>query len=303
MKHEAYQSPHTILVNRKRIELTHCEKILFPQDHITKGELIDYYHAIAPHMLPYITDHPLMLQRFVNGITEEGFYQKDAGSYFPDWIKLKKIARHTDGAVNYVIANNTATLIYLTNQVTISYHSWLSTIDNLHKPDRIVFDLDPSGRATFADVAAVARVLHDYFKTKRITPLLMTTGSRGLHVIIPLKQQHDFDTVRSVARAIAHQCAEQLPTKITLEARINNRGNKIYIDILRNAFAQTSVAAYSVRARPHAPVATPIGWQELFDKKIKKSNQFTIKTIFKRLAHTNPWHTLPRSLSLERLEP
>lgn len=303
MKQEIYQSPHIILVNRKRVELTHCEKILFPRDHITKGELIDYYLAIAPHMLPYITDHPLMLQRFVNGITEEGFYQKDAGSYFPDWIKLKKIAKQNDGAINYVVANNAATLVYLTNQVTITYHAWLSTIDNLHKPDRIVFDLDPSGHATFTDVCAVARVLHDYCETKAILPLLMTTGSRGLHIIIPLRQQHDFDTVRTVARNIAHYCAEKLPNKITLEARINNRGNKIYIDILRNAFAQTSVAAYSVRPRPHAPVATPITWQELFDKKVKTSDQFTIKTIFKRLAHTNPWHTLPRTITLERLEP
>jgi bifunctional non-homologous end joining protein LigD len=155
----------------------------------------------------------------------------------------------------------------------------------------MIFDLDPAGNATFADVTFVARVLHDYCKERNIKPLCMTTGSRGLHVIIPLKREEHFDTVRKTARAIAEHCLEQHPTRITLEARLNKRGNKIYIDLLRNGYAQTAVAPYSVRARPHAPVATPIRWEELFEGIIKRSDHFTIKTVLQHAPH-NPWHTI-----------
>ncbi len=291
MHQTLFPDPHTVIIDKHAIELTHCTKLLFPQDRITKGNIIDYYHQIASHMLPHIKNRPLTLHRFVHGIEAEGFYQKETADYFPTWIKQAKVPKKSGGFTHYVVANNAATLIYLTNQLTLTYHPWLSTINALNKPDKMIFDLDPSGDATFADVKLVARILYDYCTERNIHPLCMTTGSRGLHVIIPLKREHDFDAVRSVARTIAESCVAQNPKKMTLEAHLKNRGNKIYIDILRNAYAQTAVAPYSVRARPHAPVATPIAWAELLDGSIHKSDQFTINTVFERVTH-NPWDTL-----------
>jgi len=301
MHKKVFEEPHTILVDKRRIELTHCSKLLFPHDGITKAALIDYYYAIAPHMIPLIKDRPLTLLRYVNGIDAEGFYQKEAGTYFPEWIMQAKVPKRSGGSTHYVVVNNAASLIYLTNQLTLTYHAWLSTVDALNTPDKIIFDLDPAGSATFADVKFVARVLHDYCMERNIQPLCMTTGSRGLHVIIPLKREHSFDTVRAAARSIAQHCLEQHPNRITLEARLNKRGNKIYIDVLRNAYAQTAVAPYSVRAHPHAPVATPIRWEELFDGSVKKSTQFTIKTALEHAAH-NPWHTVTH-YALKKIEP
>lgn len=291
MHHNLFYDPHTVTIDKHSIELTHCTKLLFPHDGITKGDIIDYYQQIAPFMLPHIKNRPLTLHRFVHGIEEEGFYQKEAADYFPSWIKQAKVPKKSNGYTHYVIANNAATLVYLTNQLTLTYHPWLSTIDALNKPDKMIFDLDPSGDATFADVKCVAKMLYDYCTDRSIHPLCMTTGSRGLHVIIPLKREHCFDTVRSAARTIAELCVAQNPKKITLEPRLQNRGNKIYIDILRNAYAQTAVAPYSVRARPHAPVATPITWAELFDGSIHKSDHFTIHTVLRRIMH-NPWDVL-----------
>lgn len=297
-----YQEPHTILVDRHSVELTHCTKLLFPDNGITKGDLVDYYLTVAPHMLPFIKNRPLTLQRFVNGITEEGFYQKDAANYFPDWIKQVKIAKKSGGATHYVVANNAATLAYLTNQVTITYHAWLSTANALGTPDKMIFDLDPAGKAIFADVKYVARMLHDYFIERNVTPLCMLTGSRGIHVIILLKKEHDFDTVRATARTIAEWCVTQHPTKTTLESRVAKRGDKIYIDVLRNAYAQTAVAPYSVRARPHAPVATPVAWSHLFDGTIKRSDQFTIDSVLKRVKYKHPWQEAQK-YSLDKLKP
>lgn len=295
-----YDEPHTISVDRHQVELTHCTKLLFPADNITKGGLVDYYLTIAPHMLPFIKNRPLTLQRFVNGITHEGFYQKDAGDYFPQWLKQVKVAKKSGGSTHYVIANNAATLAYLTNQVTITYHAWLCTANALNTPDKMIFDLDPAGKATFADVKFVAHVLHDYFVVRDVIPLCMLTGSRGIHVIVPLKKEHGFDTVRATARTIAEWCVAQHPTQITLESRLSKRGNKIYLDILRNAYGQTAVAPYSVRARPHAPVATPVSWEELFGGQIKKSDQFTIHSVLKRLENTHPWQ-LTQKYSLKHL--
>jgi len=302
MRKQLYSEPHDIIINKHHVTLTHCSKIIFPDHHITKADVIDYYLAIAPHMVPHLVSRPLTLLRFVNGITEEGFYQKEAADYFPAWITRKKVPKKSGGFTQYVVCNNAATLVYLTNQLTLTYHAWLSKTDALTKPDRMIFDLDPAGKADFKDVAAAARLLHDYFAMRHIMPRLMTTGSRGVHVIISLKRNHTFDTVRAVARSIAEWCVNQKPELVTLESRLKKRDNKIYLDVLRNAYAQTSVAPYSVRARPGAPVATPISWDELFAGSIRHADQFTIKTIFDRLKHTNPWHHEAHSVSLDNLK-
>ncbi len=266
-------------------------KILFPKSKITKGELIEYYRRIAPIMIPYMKDRPLTMQRFPQGIDEEGFYQKDAPDYFPKWIKFKSIKKKADGYVRYVVCNNAATLVYLANQACITPHLWLSKIDKLRYPDRMIFDLDPSGR-DFNLVRKAAKQLKSILDQLELPSFVMTTGSRGLHIVIPLKRGHHFDWVRSFARDIAELIVQQSPRQFTLEIRKVKRRGRVFIDILRNAYGQTGVAPYAVRPKPGAPIATPITWKEAFNPRLTPQ-RYTIKNIFRRLAQKDdPWQDI-----------
>jgi len=279
-----------IKVGRRTVRITHGDNILFPKSKITKDELIKYYHDIAKLMLPHMKNRPLTLQRFVDGIGKEGFYQKNASDYFPAWIKTKAIKKKEDGTVNYVVCNDGATLLYLANQLTITFHLWLSKIDKLTYPDKMIFDLDPSVKG-FAVVRTAARHLKKVLEDELgLITFLMTTGSRGLHVVVPLRRTADFDTVRQFARDVANVLVARYPKALTTEMRKAKRGKKIFIDYLRNAFAQTGVAPYSVRAKEGAPVATPIEWKELGTV---HPDTFTIKNIFKRLSRKScPWQNV-----------
>lgn len=281
-------------IGRYVVTVSNESFLLFPQSGITKGEFVGYYHRIAPIMLPYMKNRPISMLRFPNGIDQEGFYQKEAGSYFPAWIKRKPIKKQEDGYVNYVVCNNAATLVYLANQACITPHLWLSKIDKLNYPDRLIFDLDPAGKG-FAQVCDIAIQLKALLEKINVTSFVMTTGSRGLHVLIPLKRVHTFDWVRSFAYDVAGILVKRNPKRLTLEIRKDKRRGRIFVDTLRNAFGQTAVAPYAVRPKPYAPVATPLRWDEVINKRITTSQQYTIKTIFKRLAAIeDPWQNIDR---------
>jgi bifunctional non-homologous end joining protein LigD len=223
-------------------------------------------------------------------VGSEGFYQKDASDYFPSWIKRVDIPKKSGGSTNYVMANNVATLAYLTNQLTIEYHPWLSRADKLHQPDRMIFDLDPSGRANFKLVAWTASVLRIFLHILGLPAFVMTTGSRGLHVLVPLKRVHTFEVVRAFARRVGACVMARFPKQVTMVTHLADRGDAIFIDTLRNGFTATAIAPYAVRARENASVATPLHWTELRDGTVSSSAQFTIQTIGKRLAHIkDPW--------------
>ena len=284
---------YELMVGRRKISITNGDKIIFPKTNISKKELIDYYYNIANIMVPYMKNRPLTMQRFVHGADKEGFYQKNASDYFPSWIKRIPIKKKEDGLVNYVVCNNAPTLVYLANQLSITFHVWLSRVDKLNFPDRMIFDLDPSVKG-FAIVRFAARQLNTFLRTIGLIPFVMTTGSRGLHVVVPLDRKADFDTVRSCARDIADLLVARYPAKFTTEIRKVKRGKRLFIDTLRNSFAQTGVAPYSVRARPGAPIATPIFWDELGTRGMR-SDKFTIKTIFRRLSRKDdPWHDIDK---------
>jgi bifunctional non-homologous end joining protein LigD len=276
-----------LTINKRTIEIGNPTKTLFPDDGITKGDLINYYQAIAPYMLPLIEKHLISMQRFPNGIDHEGFYQKDAGSYFPSWIATKKVTKKEGGAVNYVAINNAATLIYLANQGCITPHIWLSKTDKLDYPDRMIFDLDPSG-APFSTVMQAARILRNLLKGCGLTPFLMTTGSQGLHVVVPLIRKYTFYDVRAFAETLASILALGKSDLYTTELRKEKRENRVFIDYLRNSFGATAVAPYAVRPLPGAPVATPISWSEL--RKGLTSQKYTIKTVMRALKKRgDPW--------------
>lgn len=273
------QDDPEIVIDGTAVQITHPDKIIFPG--ITKQEFVDYYERIAPIMLPYLKDRPLSMQRFVDGIDKPGFYQKEAGSYFPDYIDRVTIKKE-GGVVHEVVVNNAPSLVYLANQLVITFHRWLSTTDHLDFPDMMIFDLDPSG-SNFNQVRKTALMLKKILEKLDLMPFVMTTGSKGLHVVVPLKGDASFDDVHTFAHDIAQIMADGDPEHLTLEMRKDKRAGRIFVDYLRNSFSATAVCPYSVRPKEGAPVATPLQWSEV-SKKTLKPDQFTIKNIFKRLA-------------------
>lgn len=272
------------------IEITNESKVLYPQENITKADVARYYRLCAPRMIKLIKDHLIVMQRFPGGIDHEGFFHKDAPESFAPWVKLVDIPRSDGKHVHYIQLSNPAQVVYLVNQYTLVFHNWLSKGDKPDKPDRMIFDLDPSGNITFATIKKVAFVLKELLESYHYHPYVMTTGSRGLHVVVPIKRRYGFDEVKDVALRISQELNAQLPKVTTLEFRKDKRGNRIFIDYLRNEFGQTAVAPYSLRARKGAPIAMPVSWEEL-EKSVKTSDQFRLKERRKWLKRNDPWET------------
>ena len=274
-------------IGKYTVELSNQDKVLFPKSGITKGDLVDYYKNIADIILPHLKDRPVTMQRYPNGIDSKGFFQKDRSDYFPDWIESVKVSKQ-GGSVDMVIANNQATLVYLANQAVIIPHIWLSRKDKLDYPDKMIFDLDPPGR-NFDLVVKGAYAIKDVLEELGLNSYVMTTGSEGIHVTVPLARQQDFDEVRDFAGKISQYLAEKNPEDFTVEVRKDKRKGRLFLDYLRNAYAQTGVTPYGVRAKENAPVATPLEWNELGHKNID-AQAFNIKNIFKRLdKKDDPW--------------
>lgn len=279
-----------ITIDKHEMELSNVDKILFPVSQITKGDLINYYQNIAPTMLTYMREHPIAMQRFPDGIAHEGFYQKNIDDYFPDWIDRVTIKRKSDEhPVNYVVCNNAATLVYLANQAVVTIHLLLNTSDKLNYPDRMIFDLDPV-QVSWPVLVEIAQQLKIILAKHELNAFVMTTGSKGLHVTVPLKQKNTFKQVKNFAQIIAQEVITTRPSQATLEIRKEKRVGKVFIDTLRNQPAQHAVAPYSVRAIEYAPVAMPIAWNELEDSKIT-AQLFTIANSIERIKkHGDAWH-------------
>jgi bifunctional non-homologous end joining protein LigD len=276
-----------LIVDGQTVKISNPDKILFPDDGITKGDLIEYYRRVAPRMLPYVRGRPLHMQRFPDGIGGEEFQQKRIPSYFPDWISRVEV-KMTGGFLTHPVIDNAATLVYLANQAVITPHVWTSCVDRLEYPDQLIFDLDPSG-TDFEAVRFAARTLRGLLESLGLTPFLKTTGSRGLHVIVPLDASADFEKVHGFARAVAQLLASRHPAELTTETRKQKRAGRLYLDTARNAYAQTTVAPYAVRARRGAPVATPIAWKDLGDRQLQPDS-YNLRNLFRSLSRrSDPW--------------
>jgi bifunctional non-homologous end joining protein LigD len=233
------------------------------------------------------------LQRFPDGIDKPGFFQKKNSRYYPEWIRTATLKKQ-DGTVRHVVCEDAATLMYLANQAAIVLHTWLSRVDKPDHPDQMIFDFDPSSAGDFRNVCRAAKKLRELLKSEGLTAYVKTTGSRGLHVLVPLNRRSDFDTVRAYAREIAEALAETDPKQLTTDIRKAKRRGRIFIDVARNAYAQTAVPAYAVRARDGAPVAAPLDWKELDNPRLRP-DQFTIRNIFSRLKRKgDPWQNVMR---------
>jgi bifunctional non-homologous end joining protein LigD len=259
----------------------------------TKAELAGYYEAVAPAMLRHIANRPLNFERYPDGIDGHRIFQQHAAKHFPDWIARVEVPAKA-GKVQHVMARDAATLVYLAGQACITFHSWLSRSDRLTRPDRLVIDLDPSTDDPDA-VRRAALSIGALLRELELEPWAMTSGSRGYHVVVPLQRRLEYDAVREFARGVAELAAAREPRVFTNEQRKAKREGKILIDVLRNAYAHTSVAPYSVRARPGAPVATPLYWQELEDS-ATTPRRFTLESVPARLdAGGDPWQRLGRA--------
>ncbi|MBU4275510.1 MAG: non-homologous end-joining DNA ligase [Proteobacteria bacterium] len=248
----------------QNLELSHPDKVMFPEQGFTKADLAEYYQQTSPTILPHLRDRPLMAQRFPDGIGAQGFYQKDAPDFFPAWVPRARLKKKEGGFIKQVMANNRSTLLYLVDLACITLHPWLSRADRPNLPDRVIFDLDPAeGVSDFPQVIQTAGMLRNLLGRIGLRPYVMTTGSRGLHVVAPLLRREGFDQVRSFAQDVAQRLAAEHPGLLTTEQRLAKRGGRLYLDVARNGYGQTSVAPYAVRALPGAPVATPLEWSEL----------------------------------------
>ncbi|MBA3264185.1 MAG: ATP-dependent DNA ligase [Thermoleophilaceae bacterium] len=270
------------------VEITHPDKLLFPQDGLTKADIAAYYEAVSEWMLPHVRDRPISMLRFTNGIGGEGFFHKNVPDHYPAWIRRVEVEKR-GGTLVHALISNVDTLVYLVGQNTITPHVWLSRADRLRQPDRLVFDLDPAPGADFATVRRAARHTGDLLREIGMEPFAQVTGSKGIHVWTPLRRRATFEDVRPFARAAAELLASRHPDDLTTEFRKSERGGRILVDVMRNAYAQTAVPPYAVRPRPGAPVATPIGWEELSDSKLRP-DRWTVKSVPRRLeAKGDPW--------------
>ena len=275
------------------VETSSEDKVLYPDAGITKGDVIEYYRNVAEYALPWAADRFLTLQRFPDGLGEDGFYQQARADYFPDYVEGVTADRVGGGEVEHIVVRNAAGLVYLANQGTLTIHTWLSRRDRLHHPDRMAIDLDPPDD-DFGPVRDAARLTADFLRELGLTPYVMTTGSRGLHVVVPLDRSADFDAVRDFARRAADLLAERHPDTLTAEQRKDKRKGRLYLDVMRNAYGQTAVMPYSLRAKPGAPVATPLAWDELGAGDLT-AQRYHIGNLFRRLGQIeDPWADMKR---------
>ncbi|MFZ3567209.1 non-homologous end-joining DNA ligase [Streptomyces sp. BH097] len=263
------------------------DKVLLP-DGITKKDLADYYRAIAPFALPHLRGRPLMLERHPDGLDGPRFMQKDTPDHYPDWIHRAEVPKE-GGTVTHTVCDDTATLIFLVDQAALTLHRWLSRADDIDHPDRLVLDLDPA-TDDFETVREAARLTHAMLDDLGLPSAPMTTGSRGVHVVVPLDRGQDFDEVRDFARQVADTLAAEHPDALTTAPRKKDRGDRLFLDVLRNAYAQTAVAPYTVRAKPGAPVATPLTWRQLGAPAIG-ARHWNITNAVEQ-ARTDPWDGL-----------
>lgn len=287
-------SEKIVEVDGHEIEISHADKLMYPQDGITKADVADYYWRIGDTMLRHTENRPLNMQRFPDGISGESFYQKETPDYFPGWIDQVEVEVKEEGRKQrQVVCNQAATLVYLANQACLTLHVWLSRVDNLEHPDKLIFDLDPPGE-DFEPVRSGAQSLRNILEEVELASFLMTTGSRGLHVVIPLDRSATFDEVRSFARDLSNVLAKREPDKLTTEMRKEKRKGRLFLDYLRNSYAQTSIPPYALRAKPGAPVAAPLEWGELGDSGLN-SQSYSMDNIFRRLGQKeDPWKDMYR---------
>lgn len=277
-----------VKVEGKEINLTNLDREFWPGEGLTKAHLIKYYAEMAPYILPYIKNRPLVMKRYPDGIEGHSFYQKECPAYAPDWVESFAV-KHSRKTVNYIICNDVATLIWLANQGCIEVHAWLSTLDDLDNPDIAVMDLDPAEGADFSSVVEISILIRKALLFFNLTSFIKTSGASGLHIFVPIKPEFSFSEVTEFMKYIANLIVKIYPQKATVERTVNKRYGKVYLDYLQNGRGKTMAFPYSLRPLKGAPVSTPLSWGEVLD--LASARAFDICAIKKRLAELegNRW--------------
>ncbi|HWP98415.1 MAG TPA: non-homologous end-joining DNA ligase [Syntrophomonadaceae bacterium] len=264
-------------LNGHRIELSHLDKMFWTREGYHKADLINYYAKVAPILLKHLQDRPLVWTRYPDGIEKKSFYQKNAPPYLPDWVDTFTYHSQDSGrALNFILVQEAATLVWLANQAALEMHPWLSRVESPDRPDYVVFDLDPSPDNEFAQVVEVAWMVKRVLDELGLRSYLKTSGADGLHIFVPINNLYDYSQIRAFAQPVAALVCKLLPHLATIERKVDKRGALIYVDFLQNARGQTLCAPYSLRPRPGAPASCPLHWDELNDI---HPSQFNLKTL------------------------
>ncbi|MCW3077690.1 MAG: ATP-dependent ligase LigD phosphoesterase module / ATP-dependent ligase LigD polymerase [Bacteroidetes bacterium] len=277
------ENDNTLSFGKIKVKVTNLKKIFFPNDNVTKGDVIEYYQSVSKYILPFLKDRPQSLKRNPNGIKDNGFFHKDAGDQAPDFVKSKSIYSESGGKnIDYILCNNEATLAYLNNLGCIEINPWHSTIQKLDKPDYLIIDIDPADKNTFDQVIETANVIHDIFKKVKVESYCKTSGATGIHVYVPTQQKYTYDQLKDFSHLVCIMAQEQLPKFTSLERNLKKRGNKmIYLDHLQNRRGQTISSVYSLRPKEGATVSMPLKWTEV--KPGLSPQDFNIKNALKRI--------------------
>ncbi|HET7342285.1 MAG TPA: DNA ligase D, partial [Methylomirabilota bacterium] len=278
----SYPGPRgTPKAREHEVTITNARKVFWPDEGYTKGDLVAYYETVAPWLLPYLADRPLVLTRYPDGIRGKSFFQKDAPTWAPDWVRTERIrARGVDRDIDYFVVTDAESLRYVVNTGTIPLHLWASRVGSLERPDWLVLDLDPKG-APFADVVDVALALRGILERLQLPSVVKTSGATGLHILLPLAARYSYEETRTFAALLATLAVETRPAIATIARMIRLREGKVYVDYGQNGEGQTIVAPFSVRPLPGAPVSCPLRWAEVTPRLDPRA--FTIRTMPARL--------------------
>ena len=283
----------TAEVEGRTVALSREDKVLYPADGFTKRDLADYLRAVSGAMLVHLRGRPLTMRRFPDGIGADGFFQKEAGDV-PEWVRVAEVPQRSGAdPVHHVVCDDAATLVHLANKACLELHVGLSTVDDLEHPLLVVFDLDPPEDVGTSELRAGVRSICERLRGAGLAPHVQLTGGKGFHVVAPLRGDRDFEQVRAAARDLAERAAADEPERFTTEHRKHRRGERIFLDVNRNAYGQTMIAPYSPRARDGAPTATPLDLDEVGRV---EPRQHGLVTVRRRLAHKrDPWRAMARS--------
>lgn len=269
------------MVVAESVRITHPDKVLFPDDGITKGDLANYYETVAPVMLPHLGGRPITMERYPTGINAKGFWQKDVSKGFPAWLQRVEVPKK-DGVVHHPVVTDLRSLLWITNQNTVTQHVWISRVPHLNHPDICVFDLDPS-TDDVDSVRAAAIGLRDLLAKLGLPSWIKTSGSKGFHIVVPIDGKTPIGTVARFANSVGTMFVTLAPDRLTQEFSKVDRRGRIYVDTGRNGYSATFAAAYTVRAKPGAPVSAPCTWEEVERGEVNPRT-FTLRNMPERLA-------------------
>lgn len=265
-------NPSVVEIGGKHLSLTNLDKVLYPAAGFTKGQVIDYYARIAPVLVPHFKDHPCTLKRYPNGVDQQFFFEKNATQHRPDWVKTTPVwSEGNQRTVNYILLNDLPTLVWLANLAAIELHPSLSLAKDLASPRSLVFDLDPGAPANMVQCCQVGVWLKEIFDHFQLQSFPKTSGSKGLQIYVPLNTKTNYDETKSFARALARLLEDQHRDLVVSDMKKALRTGKILVDWSQNDEHKTTIGVYSLRAREHPTVSTPVTWEEV-EKCLKKKD-------------------------------